>query len=330
MIRKSPLQRQYLLKLKEEIKDFLVNFEKRYKRFPWHLVWKLKRNEIYSNTIVNVNGTKFPVKDLVDKIKKFQASLKSQLKPSYFNFVLRAYIKDCALAKNDDMIKTTYRNYQKELDRLFHQMKIDLLTAQEMLVALNKSLKKETTVKEQVEMKKLVNYRELYQGNEIPMEESSEEEYDKEKLAIYEACQLGNITIEEREDLLEHLNNMRMLESTLSDEEGDSEKEKYEKTVRDLYEKCAYGEITLEQREALIREAKNIFFSKESEEEIGDVAEESGEEEGPSQTPEQTMAAVRKQVSEKITNDSPNQNATHPGMSAVDQDASAKAMTQLS
>ena len=65
MQRKTKEQREYLLKLKDEISSFLVNYKKRYQRFPWSQVNKVPKLKLYTSVPITVNGTKFTVKELV-------------------------------------------------------------------------------------------------------------------------------------------------------------------------------------------------------------------------------------------------------------------------
>ena len=69
---KSLKQKEYLLKLKDEINEFIENFKKRYQLFPWNKVNKLSKFEINSDKPITVNETKFTVKELVKEINKIK------------------------------------------------------------------------------------------------------------------------------------------------------------------------------------------------------------------------------------------------------------------
>lgn len=81
------------------------------------------------------------------------------------------------------------------------------------------------------------------------------------KQSLYDACNAGEITVEEREELLQSAYNDRYLSESLSDiNEGYSNKEKFEKIKSILYERCSNGEISINQREHLIDMAYNKIF----------------------------------------------------------------------
>lgn len=141
-------QKYYLSELKNHTKDFTVSFKKRYDIFPWKVLNKVKR-DCY-NEEVYVSSTKFTVKSLIKEIDKIQKSLLSRLKPSYYNFILRSYIKD---AKNLDEkeLKGIYQNYKAELDKEFKSCKLDLEFSISALKSLTKFIKeKNETVSESV------------------------------------------------------------------------------------------------------------------------------------------------------------------------------------
>lgn len=91
-------------------------------------------------------------------------------------------------------------------------------------------------------------------------------EYDAKRIAIYEKCQNGEITVEAREELLESLANQRTVTEMVNDttEEADdmTDKELYEAVRVALYEKCQNGEITDDQREEMLLEAFDQIFGE--------------------------------------------------------------------
>lgn len=137
LVRKTNEQKIYLLRLKKDITDFLINFKKRYKLFPWEKLNKVtKLNLEYQETIV-VNETEFTLKELVKIINRTKSNLQSKLKPSYFNFILKAYIKD-SMNQKEGGIKPVYKQYKEELDNIFKEMKLDLTFCLEGLTQINK------------------------------------------------------------------------------------------------------------------------------------------------------------------------------------------------
>lgn len=90
-------------------------------------------------------------------------------------------------------------------------------------------------------------------------------EFEKAKLAIYRACENGEITLEEREDLLVELRNEHFVVEAEAEVMNDgylSNHETFEKVKAVLYEKCGNGEISVEEREDLIAKAYDRIMSE--------------------------------------------------------------------
>lgn len=138
LVKKTKEQREYLLKLKENVKNFLIDFKKRYDLFPWRLINKVPISS--NNEVVTINGTKFTIRILVDEINKTHKRLQGKMKPSSFNYILSAYIKD---AKNmeGEKLKEIYKNYKLELEKEYQNMKNDLSFCINGLKELNKYIK---------------------------------------------------------------------------------------------------------------------------------------------------------------------------------------------
>lgn len=145
LVKKTKEQREYLLKLKSEVSDYLLNYKKRYQLFPWNKVNKIAKLQMNSKTPINVNGTDFTVKKLVKEIDTIKAKIQSRMRPSYYNYILKAYIKD-SMNKQGKPLKDVYHQYKEELQGVFKEMKLDLMFCLEGLKQLNKTLKSEKTV----------------------------------------------------------------------------------------------------------------------------------------------------------------------------------------
>lgn len=157
LVRKTKEQKKYLLQMKSDISDSLINFKKRYQLFPWSQVNKVSKLKINSMTPINVNGTDFTVKSLVKEINKTKTKLQSRMRPSYFNYILKAYIKD-SMNKDNNQLKILYNQYKEEIDNVCKEMQSDLLFCLEGLRQMNRALKpekkkiqKNTTVQESVD-----------------------------------------------------------------------------------------------------------------------------------------------------------------------------------
>ncbi len=136
------MQKVYLLKLKNEVTAFIENFKKRYQLFPWNKVNQLKKFELRSNIPITVNGTDFSVMELVKEINKTKNKIQGKLKPSYYNFILKAYIKD-SMDKTDTNLHSVYTEYKEQLNESFKESRQDLAFCLEGLKELNKAFKRD-------------------------------------------------------------------------------------------------------------------------------------------------------------------------------------------
>lgn len=136
------MQKVYLLKLKNEVTAFIENFKKRYQLFPWNKVNQLKKFELRSNIPITVNGTDFSVMELVKEINKTKNKIQGKLKPSYYNFILKAYIKD-SMNKTDTNLHSVYEEYKEQLNESFKESRQDLAFCLEGLKELNKAFKRD-------------------------------------------------------------------------------------------------------------------------------------------------------------------------------------------
>lgn len=152
MVKKTKEQKLYLLKLKTEVSEYLINYKKRYQLFPWNKVNKISKLQMNSTTPIKVNGTDFTVKKLVKEISGTKSKIQSRMKPSYYNYILKAYIKD-SMNKEGKQLKEVYNQYKEELQGVFKEMKLDLIFCLEGLRQMNKTLKsqkKDSVIKESV------------------------------------------------------------------------------------------------------------------------------------------------------------------------------------
>lgn len=141
-LKRSKVQKENLLKIKKEIVDFTTDFKKRYQLFPWSKVNKLTKIEMRSSSPITVNGSEFTVMSLVKEINKTKTKIQSRLKPSYYNFLLKAYIKD-SMNLEDEQVNSIYKEYEEQLNGLFKETKQDLMFCLEGLKQINKAFKKE-------------------------------------------------------------------------------------------------------------------------------------------------------------------------------------------
>lgn len=93
-------------------------------------------------------------------------------------------------------------------------------------------------------------------------------EYESKRLSIYEACQNGEITVSEREELLDDLRmSLLFTESTAEATEAPeyyTRGELFDRVRQELYVKCESGDISIEEREDLIDRAKSKIFGEDA------------------------------------------------------------------
>lgn len=140
LLRKSRKQKEYLLLLKNDVKSFCINFNKRYQLFPWAEIRKLPKNRKYSSITVTINGNKYTTKEVTTLLYKMKIELRNKIKPSYYNNILRAYIRE-SMNKSDSELKIIYNTFKKELSNLFKQTESDLIFCVDSLKEVNKVMK---------------------------------------------------------------------------------------------------------------------------------------------------------------------------------------------
>lgn len=162
MILKKSKQKEFLNTMKNEITAYLLNFKKRYQRFPWREINKISYLKKFSNVPITVRGKVFSLKELQKEFNSYKNKLRAQLKPSSFNYILKAYIKD-SKGKDDKEVKRVYETYEKELQSVFNQMNTDLLFCLDTLKELNKGLKKEKKKMINVKESKDFTYKDIFE-----------------------------------------------------------------------------------------------------------------------------------------------------------------------
>lgn len=140
--KRSQVYREKLNRLKFEIKDFCINFNKRYQLFPWSQVSKLPKNRKYASMCITVSGNKYSLTEVVKIINKLKVDLRAKTKPSYYNNILRAYIKETNHG-SDSSINQIYKVFSNELKTLFDSAESDLIFCADSLKEVNKIMKEQ-------------------------------------------------------------------------------------------------------------------------------------------------------------------------------------------
>lgn len=143
LVKKTKEHKKYLINLKNEINAFEVSFRKRYKLFPYRELTKIKKFNFDEDIRINIHGNKFNVNEALEEISKRYKSLTIKIKPSYFNYVLKAYIK-ASMHEEGTQIKKQYTVYHNVLKKEFDSMKSDLRFCLDGLKEINKVIKNNT------------------------------------------------------------------------------------------------------------------------------------------------------------------------------------------
>ena len=126
--------------LKSDITSFLVSFKKKYNRFPIKDLGRVSRINYSSIRKFVIHGVSMEPKIAVREIKKKYVELGKNVKPSYFNPILRSFLQDAKKCKTDEEEKSVFSSYKEELKSEFKQFDIDLLFCVNGLSEVTKSL----------------------------------------------------------------------------------------------------------------------------------------------------------------------------------------------
>lgn len=147
----------------------------------------------------------------------------------------------------------------------------------------SENLYKNELVKSAKKLKKCIEKRdEFVDKTEKAYKEQLKKKADKEKAAVkesvensfktavaalYESCNKGDISINQRESLINDLRNKMMVDTVIGESEIDDEdfdansaKVKFEAVKKVIYNRCAAGEFNEDTREVLIDKAHKHFF----------------------------------------------------------------------
>lgn len=170
MLVKTKEQKRYSSKLNEEIKSFLVNYKKRYNLFPWNTVNKVSRIKDIKTTVVTIDSIEYTVPELVKRVNQINNKLKSELKPSYFNYILNGFYSETKHKSGSD-VELIYNDYSNQLKLVFKDMQIDLGFCLSALKEINKIMKaNEKIVKESLEreeIKSMLGYIMMESASEL-------------------------------------------------------------------------------------------------------------------------------------------------------------------
>ena len=157
------------------------------------------------------------------------------------------------------------KNSDKSIDSL-NKYRNRLIHSAEKIVSNAEILKKAVDEKEKAYNEKRAEEKEIAKED---IKESANDLMNRVKRAVYEDCQRGLITIEERENKIDELRNIIYSKQIIAEESSDidnhaTKEEAFATIKKAIYERCAAGEFSEDVREELIHKTYDrIFIAKE-------------------------------------------------------------------
>jgi hypothetical protein len=142
---KTKEQREYEIKLRNEINSFIINYKKRYKLFPWGTFNKISSVKSISDKIITIDGIEYTTRELIKRVNQKRIHLNLQLKNSYYNYIINGFLKETH-KKDLENIKLIYNDYSSQLKVIFKDMQSDLSFCLVALKSVNKLLKEKEVV----------------------------------------------------------------------------------------------------------------------------------------------------------------------------------------
>lgn len=217
-------------------------------------------------------------KEFLDRYNQLMKATKH----SYYSYIISGFVRSCSKVKDKNMIKQNYISAKNQLLEIERKQTTSINYCVTLMNSISKKLEK--TTKGTKVMKEATEYQAILDN------------IDKTKDILYEKCNSGEISLEERELLLEQVNDMipmilpvsktepltndntkmnkskteifyDLLKKELDKNDENKEKEKKaedtenqntvkESVIQELYNRHACGDITLEERELLIHKVK--------------------------------------------------------------------------
>lgn len=252
---------------------------------PRYVKYIIKQKSV-KNDMVQID-TKYDIIDHTiesagkEFLNRYQ-SLQDGTKASYYSYIVYGFVRSSQKTKDKNIIKQNYINAKKQIVEVEKKQNMSINYCVTLMNSISKSLEKST--KGTKIMKEATEYQEIHDN------------IDKAKKILYEKCSSGEITVDEREILLEEVNSMIPIverksnsfpvyedkanltksdildifytklkkELAKDDESGTEETPKdeskpstmKESAILELYNRHAAGNITLDEREALIHKVK--------------------------------------------------------------------------
>lgn len=269
---------KYTKELQDVITAECTQLRKRMKLINKKALLRGFRFKYEENANFNVMNQDFTAPELKKEFQKRYRSIKLRTKPMHYQKMIGNFQR-AARGKALTGIQAIYKFHKKKIIGEINGAKTDLRFCMNTIISMNSVIKAESTRRKKV----------------YEMTNMSRSELKK---VLYERCAAGEITVDEREELLakesdEHFfeemyrtliplseseeqklldDETPVTENTGTEDEeeasfefGNQLRERYEEMRTAIYENCAEGRITITERENLLANLKDYLLKKEGE-----------------------------------------------------------------
>lgn len=254
-----------------DVRAIFKENKKNYKTKMKNIKTNLKENK-FDDAIKEAEGLLDDIKEMKKQVSKFDSTVGSTV-ISYFTAWTLTFLRTlalCLIPVYGSIISSIWNLIEEFKKPVVKIVKGEPLSVDDFNVYKNQAESRmdqmEKTVKNLITKMK-------EQKSEYEKEQKEKDKKDKEvkesaefraaKLDLYEACNRGEITVEEREELFADLQDKLFIKESADIEDNSASKyEKYNKVKEVLYERCTNGEINVEEREQLLSKAHDMIFTE--------------------------------------------------------------------
>lgn len=222
-------QRKYIKKLKNKILNHTHMLKKRVSLIPSNVFREISYNHNIKNEKIVINGKDYVVKEAVSKVLSDYNTLKTNSKESSYRDIVLKFTKK-SIAKKKDIIYKIYEECDQELQKRIDSNNESLLfclstlkSLKELLVKYNKEREMKTMTEKSNWVLELCDdidsYMEITCESQISSIDTTffNKENESEIKALYESCNRGEISLDEREDRIKELKDNSFFENAITD-----------------------------------------------------------------------------------------------------------------
>lgn len=221
-------QQKYIKKMKSKILNHTHMLKKRVDLIPSNVFREISYNQNIKNEKITINEKEYIVKDAVRKVLNDYQTLKKNSKESSYRDIILNFTKKSLIKKKDDIYKL-YVDSDNELQKRIDSNNESLLFCLSTLKSLKQLLVKYNKERETVKMENtnwllemcddIEQYMDITCENQVSMIDTTfiNRENDAEITELYESCNRGEITLEEREDRIKDLKDNSFFENAITD-----------------------------------------------------------------------------------------------------------------